>query len=135
MAEITGIASLKTNSFFRKIGMALLSAICRYAVNKSFVYLSHSAVNTFTSIYLNFREFQSFAIASSWTIPEYIFYLMVNKVLRSLKSLKLVNYVNYSTYSYFRCFLEYQSKFFIFSTNPESSLADFGTSELSVLNL
>lgn len=94
IAEITGIASLNTNSFLRNIGIALLSAICLYAVNRSFVYLSHSPVSIFTSIYLNFREFQSLAITSNWTIPEYIFYFIVNSALRSLKSLKFVNYVN-----------------------------------------
>lgn len=69
MAEITGIASLKTKSFFLKIGMALLSEICLYAVTKSFEYLSHSFVSTLTSIYLNFLEFQSRAIKSNCTIP------------------------------------------------------------------
>jgi hypothetical protein len=59
IADMSGIASLKTNNFFLKMGIALLSEICLYAVIKSFAYLSHSAVNSFTSIYLNFLEFQS----------------------------------------------------------------------------
>jgi hypothetical protein len=65
MADITGIASLNTNSFFLKIGIALLSEICLYAVTKSFAYLSHSLVKAFTSISLNLRVFQSWARTSS----------------------------------------------------------------------
>ena len=89
------------------MGIALLSEICLYAVIKSFAYLSHSAVNSFTSIYLNFLEFQSWANASNWIIPEYIFYFIVNCDFIYRKSLKLVNYVSSNTSSYLRCFLEY----------------------------
>lgn len=130
-AEITGIASLNTNSFLRNIGIALLSEICLSAVSKSFVYLSHSLVNCLTSICLNFCEFQYSAILSNCIIPEYIFYLIVKNVFKSLKSLKLVNYVIYNDYSYFLCFLEYSSKFFIFYTKPVSYFADLGISEIS----
>ena len=135
MAEITGIASLNTNNFFLNIGIALLSEICLSAVTKSFAYLSHSLVKVFTSISLNFREFQSWASTSSWTIPENIFYFIVNWVFSSRKSLKFVKSVSSNTSSYFRCFFEYSSKFFILSTKLDSYLADFGTSDTSSVNL
>jgi hypothetical protein len=135
MAEITGIASLKTYNFFLNIGMALLSDICLYAASKSLVYLSHYDVKVLTSIYLNLREFQSCAKTSSKTMPEYIFYFIVNSAFRSLKFLKFVNSVSSSTYSYFRCFFEYSSRFFTFYTKPDNYLADFPRSVTSLVNL
>lgn len=52
-----------------------------------------------------------------------------------LKSLKFVNSLISSTYSYFRCFLEYSSRPFTFSSKTWSYLADFWTSLTSSQNL
>lgn len=127
-ADITGMASLNANSCLLNAGMALLSGVVLSANSKSFMYLSHTTLSSFTSNFISFISFHSNPYFCKSIIPLKIFCFVVNSCFTSRKYLKFVYSVISNTSSYFLCFFVYSSKLLNFSYISFSSFADFPNS-------